>query len=67
MCPNFRGMYKVVGVNFIFFKIRTFHKVVAKMVPSLECFFSILICKGFAMSEGYVTEVANQNLLLLDF
>lgn len=29
------------------------------MVPSLECFFPILICKGFAMSEGYVTEVAN--------
>lgn len=39
MCPNFRGMYKLVGINFIFKKIGTFLKVVAKMVPNSERFF----------------------------
>lgn len=45
MCPNFKGMYKLVVVNFIFKKIRTFLKVVAKMVPNLELFFLFWFAK----------------------
>lgn len=45
MCPNFKGMYKLVVINFIFLKIRTFLKVVAKMVPNLELFFLFWFAK----------------------
>lgn len=38
MSLNFKRMCKLIGINFIFFKIRTCLEVVAKIVPNLELF-----------------------------